>query len=396
MKYHMINGTKSLINIHLNNSNLLSNNNRNNLDKFKIRNSSFELLRIIFMNLIILFHIMYYTKSLPKLSSKNYMTLINNRYIFLRIISNYGKFGDIIFIMISGFFSINRKTFHYIKFILIVSQTYTYHYLILLISNKLKKIYTDVNLIEQKKGSFFFPLISVNGHWFTQHYLLILIFMPFINTGLLALSYQQYKILVFLIIIFYCIIKAILRICEISSNLFSITQLLKLLFPYIIGGFIRIFDLKNKFFCKFCGILFFILTIILEIIFDKMAFYYNNYLWIECQSELSLQLYSVFPILSSIGIIYIFKNIEIYNKYINFISSSILGIYLIHANKNIAPFIYNCFFTTNDYTKKYFFFKYFIKALIIFIVCLIIDIIRRYTIGLFIEKLLKLIIKKNL
>ena len=178
-------------------------------------------------------------QSLPKLSSKNYMTLINNRYIFLRIISNYGKFGDIIFIMISGFFSINRKTFHYIKFILIASQTYTYHYLILLISNKLKKIYIDVNLIERKKGSIFFPLISANGHWFTQHYLLILIFMPFINTGLLALSYQQYKILVFLIIIFYCIIKAILKICEISSNLFSVTQLLKLLFPYIIGYFYR-------------------------------------------------------------------------------------------------------------------------------------------------------------
>lgn len=55
------------------------------------------------------------------------------------------------------------------------------------------------------------------------------------------------------------------------------------------------------------------------------------------------------------GIVYIFKNIQIYNKYINFISSSILGIYLIYANKNIASFIYNAIYTTNDYTKQYFF-----------------------------------------
>jgi len=262
MKNHMNNETKSLVNINVNNSNLLFNNNKNELNNNKIRNSSFELLRIILMFFIILSHIMFHTKSLPKLSSKNYKNLINNRYIFLRIISNYGKFGDIIFIMISGFFSIKRKTFHYIKFILIATQTYTYHYLLIFISNKLKQLYKDVNLIEQKNGSYFFPLISSNGHWFSQNYLLILIFMPFINTGLLILSYQQYKMLVFLIIIFYSIIKGGIKVYKISSNLFYVNQFLKLLIPYIIGGYIKIFDLKFKSLWKCSGILFFILTII--------------------------------------------------------------------------------------------------------------------------------------
>ena len=78
-----------------------------------------------------------------------------------------------------------------------------------------------------------------------------------------------------------------------------------------------------------------------------------------------------------------------YNKIINFISASVLGIYLIHANKNIAPFIYNSIFKTNDYIGEYFFFKYFLKAIIIFVLCLLIDIIRRFTIGFFIEIILK-------
>jgi hypothetical protein len=100
-------------------------------EKPKIRNSSFELLRIILMILIILSHIIFYTKSLPKLDKKNYKKIINNNYIFLRIISNYGQIGDIIFIMISGYFSVKRLDFHYYKFLLIASETYTYHYLFL-------------------------------------------------------------------------------------------------------------------------------------------------------------------------------------------------------------------------------------------------------------------------
>ena len=89
--------------------------------KKTIRNSSFELLRIILMILIALSHTIYHTRSLPKFDEKNYQRIINNNYILLRIISNYGQLGDIIFIMISGYFSIKRLNFHYIKFILIAT-----------------------------------------------------------------------------------------------------------------------------------------------------------------------------------------------------------------------------------------------------------------------------------
>lgn len=107
------------INITINNEIINSVNQNKNIiikEKLKIRNSSFELLRIILMILIILSHIIYYTKSLPKLHKKNYKTIININYIFLRIISNNGKIGDIIFIMISGYFSIKKLDFHYYKF----------------------------------------------------------------------------------------------------------------------------------------------------------------------------------------------------------------------------------------------------------------------------------------
>ena len=360
----------------------------------KIRNSSFELLRIILMILIILSHIIYHTKSLPKLNKKNYKTIINNNYIFLRIISNNGKIGDIIFIMISGYFSIKKLHFHYYKFILIASETYTYHYLFLFISNKLKPIYKDIVPLQQKNGSKYLPLMTSLGHWFTQNYLLLLIFMPFINNGLLSLNHQKYKTLIILIIIFYCILKGTISVFNVETNILDVTPFLTLLLPYIIGGYIRIVDIKYKLFWKISGIILFVLIFILEFFFEKLAIYYNNYTLISIQAQLSLNIYSLLPIVSSIGIIILFKDIEIYNKKINFISTSVLGIYLIHANKNIAPFLYNAWYKTNDYNENNFLMHYFIKAILIFIVALIIDILRRFTIGFIIEIILKLFIKK--
>ena len=363
-------------------------------EKSPKRNSSFELLRIILMIFIALSHIIFYTKNLPKLDKKNYTKVINNNYIFLRMISNNGKIGDILFSMMSGYFSIKRLDFHYYKFILIISETYTYHYLFLFISNKLKLKYKDIEPLKQLNGSIHLPLITKLGHWFAQNYLLILIFMPFINSGLLSLSHNKYKTLVILIIVFYSILKGIVNAFKIPSTIFNVNLFIKLLMPYIIGGYIRIVDLEYKLFWKIGGIIFFLFTFIFEFIFDKLAVYYNDFFWISLQNELSLCIYSILPILSSIGIMCSFKEIEIYNKIINFISASVFGIYLIHANKNIAPFLYNAWYKTNDYNENNFFIRYFYKTFMIFIGSLIIDIIRRFTIGLLIEKTLQFFIKK--
>ena len=354
----------------------------------KIRNSSFEILRIILMIFIAMSHIIFHTKSLPKLDDKNYTKIINKNYIYLRIISNYGKLGDILFIMISGYFSIKRLNFHYIKFILISSETYFYHYIFLFLSFKLKDKYKEIELLKQNKGSFYFPLTNNLGHWFTQNYLLLLIFMPYINTSLLSLNHEKYKALVILIIIFYCIFRGIFSIYQIVSIIFNASHLIKLILPYIIGGYIRLFDLEYKKFWKIFGILCFLLTIIFEIIFDNLAIKYNNYIFIICQNELSLNINSILLFFCSMGVICLFKDIQIYNKFINFISASVLGIYLIHANKNISPFIYNAWYKTNDYNEENFFIRYFSKVFLIFIVCLIIDIIRRYTIELLIVNII--------
>ena len=358
----------------------------------KERNSSFELLRIILITLIIFHHIFINTISLIDIDENNYVEFINWRYILLKVISNYGQFGNNVFIMISGYFSISKINFNLNKFLSILFEIYTYYYPSIVLGKKLSLNYKNVKFPDYSNFSIYFPNFTENGNWFIQIYLCLLIFIPFINTGLLHLNKEKYRQLIIILILFYCIFKSMIDFFKFNSIIFSTTPFINLLIPYIIGGYIRIYDLKYKIFWKIVGMSYFIFTFFSEIFFDILSYYFKNFSFILFNLNLSFKINSLTSIIGSMGIIYLFKTINLYNKIINWFSASVLGIYLIHGNKHITPYIYNIWFQTNNLNENYFFFKYIIKGLLIMLISLSIDIIRRYTIGLLFNKIIKLIV----
>ena len=191
-----------------------------------------------------------------------------------------------------------------------------------------------------------------------------------------------------MIISFYCILNPIDNYFNFDSIIFATTDFIRLLLSYIIGGYINLYDLEYKCIWIIIGKFYFIITILSEIIFDRLALSYKNYNFILFKVFLSFNINSLISVLGSIGLIYLFKNINFYNKKINWIAESVLGIYLIHGNKNLTPYIYNVWFKTNNINDSLFFVKYIIKGMIIISVSIIIDLIRRYTLGLLFIKLL--------
>ena len=353
----------------------LTDKNINMINK-KGRNSSFELLRIILITLIILHHIFINTISLNDINENNYVELINWKYILLKIISNYGQFGNNVFIMISGYFSISKTSFNLNKFLSILFEIYTYYYPSILLGKKLSLKHKNFKFPDYSSYSIYFPNLTENGNWFIQIYLCLLIFIPFINTGLLHLNKEKYKQLIIIIILFYCIFKSIIEFFNFKSIIFSTTPFISLLLPYIIGGYIRIYDLKNKAFWKIIGMSYFIFTIFSEMIFDILAYNFKNFSILLFKSNLTFKINSLISIIGSMGIIYLCKSFSLYYKKINWLSASVLGIYLIQGNKHITPYIYNVWFQTNNLNENYFFLKYIIKGLLIMLFSLSIDIIR--------------------
>ena len=289
--------------------------------------------------------------------------------------------------MISGYFSVSKTDFNKYKFINFIFEVYTYYYPSIFIGKKLSKKYKNLRRPNYSDNKIYFPLLTNNGNWFIQIYIILLIFIPYINTGLLSLNKKKYKNLVILIIIFYCIFNSLASFFSFNSHIFKTTNLIKLLLPYIIGGYIKIYDLGLKILWILIGLIYFPLTILLEIIFDILIFKFNTCTFIKIHYNFSYEMNSILSIIGSMGLIYLFKSIKFYNKIINYISSSVLGIYLIHGNKNISPYVYNTWIKTDNIGDSFFFIKYIIKAILIMALSLFIDIIRRNTIGLLFDKL---------
>ena len=122
--------------------------------------------------------------------------------------------------MISGYFSVSKTVFNLNKFLNILLEIYTYYYPSILIGKQLSLQYRNVKFPIYSSFKIYFPNLTRNGNWFTQIYLCLLIFTPFINIGLLSLNKKKYTELVIVIIIFYCIFNPIIQFYNLNSIFF--------------------------------------------------------------------------------------------------------------------------------------------------------------------------------
>lgn len=121
--------------------------------KIKIRESNFELLRIIAMILIVLHHFYYNNITI------DYVHITRNEMIS-QIISAGGKIGVNLFVLISGYFLINSK-FNIKKLIKLFGETWFYSVAIALIAILGLKIQIGIKELLQV----IFP-ITYNQYWF--------------------------------------------------------------------------------------------------------------------------------------------------------------------------------------------------------------------------------------
>lgn len=237
----------------------------------KDKNSNIEVLKIICMINIIVHH--SFAHSILQID------LSNINFIILYVINIFGKISNNIFILITGYFMINKKIkpMHIVK---IVLETWFYSYAILIIS---ALVFKKINIDDVINS--LVPILS-NSEWFVTDYILLYLSIPIINKMIKIINEKEYK--------------------------------------YIIS---------------FCVIVF-------------------------------------------------------SNKIINSISSSVLGIYLIHDNVILRKKIWE-FFDINTHLKSESFFLYEIMVVItIFFICLVIDQIRIHLIEKPVLKRIDFLIKK--
>lgn len=329
--------------------------------------------------MIVAYHFAYHGKF-------NFIMMPMSNTIWIQLLQSGGKIGVNIFVMISGYFLISSKKIQTKKVLKLLIQIMFYSLLIFTIFVALGiEQFSIKDLVKHILG---YPI-----WWFAKSYLALYLIHPYINKLLNLLEKKEYQKL----ILFFTLLWSILP--TITSIPLDNGSLIWFVYIYLIGGYLKKYPLKLEWSSKKYLLIFLVLyflTFISVIFFDfmgiKISFLREHATYLFNLEKISTLLISIFLFLS-------FSSLKVkYKKWINIISASTFGIYLIHDNEYMRNFLWQTIFKQAEYSNTLMIIPYSIIVIaIVFIVCSIIELLRIYILEKrymsLIEKLSKIIDK---
>lgn len=331
------------------------------------RESNIELLRIVAIFFIIAFHYVF--------KSDYTYTLLNLNTYIIKVFFFLGELGCNLFILITGYFYSKNKVSSK-KIIKILLQIYFYYFISLIIGYKLN-LFDNLSL--RKTIMLFLPISLTTRYWFITAYLLLYIFSPYLNIIINNISHKKYKILLLTSIVIYSIIPTIIGLLYNGSEVgFFFNRFIWVVILYFVGAFI------NKYGFKFLdttkkNIICVLTTFIIMIL--SIKFFYDNNALLKLIGTFEIAYFwtpnNILMLLLSVGIFNLFLKVKFKSSIINIISSTTLGIYLIHDGP-LDRFIWECIFKSKYYLSSNFFLIHIIfSSLLILFICVVIDLIRQ-------------------
>ena len=326
------------------------------------RNSAIELLRILAMGLVVLSHSCCHSGY-----DSTYSILTVNR-LFVQF-GYLGNLGVALFIMISGYF---QSSFRVRSLSRLLSQVWFYSVgLFLLCRFGFGYEYTPEMLWQV-----FLPTIY-SEYWFFTAYVVFFLLTPFVNIMIRALSKEQFKTLLAVVILLWSVVPTVTK-----QQLYA-AELPQFLMYYLLGAYLRMYpeNLLQKKSLRWIITLgsfavLFGLTVILgylerytpEVFGASRRFYYRNSLLIltAALGLFSLAAYSR-PFTSHL---------------VNTLGGCTFGVYLIHDNPVIRELLWKRWLNWQLYfTSGSFILRLLLSVVLVYAVCTAIEYLRQKTVA---------------
>lgn len=332
----------------------------------KQRNSSIELLRIISMLMVLCLHAnkdMILINSFSKLK-------INT--LLLYSIESLSIVAVNCFVLISGYFLITSKSLQLRKVLDLIVLTSSYGLVLYIVSCLCGIDSLGVKQLIKCVFPYFFDKV-----WFVNVYLVLYLLHPFINRALNSLSKQNYKFLLGILLILFSLWPSFVPNPPCTDGGYGIISFVLI---YCIAGYIRLhLELKITPIRYFVFYLF--VSSITAILFVTKIIPGS---WLNYNS--------IFVVIASVLLFLVFLSMKLYSIIINYVSLSMIAVLIIHTHQSIRPHLFLDLFKIHMKLESPFFILYYIiMILLIFIVCVIIDFLRRHLFRYSVDRILNYI-----
>lgn len=332
------------------------------------RKYSIDFLRTLSMFGVLLLHIVGHSGFLEVISDSKDIT-----FYIVSFIMGCVRVAVPVFVIITGYFGITLKIKKILKF---EYKMLVYGFLAFIISVLFNKS-ININLEDILKTILPF---SYNSWWFMTHYIVLVLFSPFLNILIKNINKKQHLILILICFFLFNVISSYSLDPIDTTGGYGFNNFILL---YLIGRYIRIYSPhtpynKNRY-------LSFYLLFSLCILFSYVI--YGSYKFATYNSILLL--------CSSISIFCYFDSNNIKNKFFSHISPYVLSVYLITDSFHLRKIINSQIFNPCDYASNLIVIFYIIiYAIILFVVCVIIDYVVEKLLSNFFDKTTNFLLNK--
>lgn len=340
----------------------------------KQRNSNLELLRILSILYIVFHH--YYVYGVM---GETFEIPFNEYFLDLALCAHV---AINCFVLISGYFMAKQKV-TLKKILTIAGEVWFYSVGILLLFMTVLTPETPVGISTIVKS--FLP-IGYGRYWFVTGFVLLMIFSPYMNLLMEHMTQKQHLSMLLSMVLIWSVSSTFI------STVWGFSGTVWLFVLYFTGGYIR-FYLKpeNAKPVKYlaCGLAMFAITFTVTLILNYIGreygisgIYENKNYFVRENSVLSY-------ISSIFFFLYFLTRKPFCSKTVNLISSASFGVYLIHENVLMRPFLWHSICRAEDWASSPWLPVHALVCVLgIFAVCTVIDLLRSVSV----EKLwLKLI-----
>ena len=331
----------------------------------KRRNSSIELLRIVCMLIVLLRH--YVSQQDTWWNSWASMDYGIN--VLVMQLAATPQIANSIFMMITGYFLIKSKV-NFKNVIKLILELFLYAWIIAIVIYGLK-----LQPFSVKEAIKALVPVWFGYNWYVCCYIIFCCFVPFINPFLNSLEKDTYKKLVIVTVLIWSVMWTF-KGTNYMGGTFSFDRFVVM---YIVGGYIRLYGLKLRFFKSWWKLFWISLAVIMSL---TVVLSLGGHL-LHIDSLVNNALYfsdgtSILIMICSVSLFMAVLNAKpLHSPFINKVAGSCVGVFIIHHNPLLRRVLWDMISPNEAYTySPWLPVHMIVKCVMIFVVCVIIDRIR--------------------